>query len=310
MLTHNKEIAVTANRTQEIILQGWDIDSPPLVCICCITYNHASYIKEAIDSFLMQETDFSFEVLVHDDASTDGTTDIILAYAEKYPSIIKPIIQTENQFSKGGLINARLVFPKAKGKYIALCDGDDYWADKTKLQKQVLFLENNSEYVITYTDCQPFDETGSLNIDFGAVRRDLESKELQKSTPINTLTTCFRNVIDQIPQDLMSARHGDLVIWSLLGHYGKGKYMTDIVPSAYRVHADGIHSKKSKKEKMVMVLITYSALLAYYRRISDDELSDYFMDRVIEYSVRSVGVTGVFRVFISRIIGKANERFF
>ena len=140
----------------------WNSESPPLVSVCCVTYNHASYIKKAIDSFLMQETDFPFEILIHDDSSTDGTTDIVMEYAEKYPGIIKPIIQTENQLSKGGLICPRLVFPKTLGKYIALCDGDDYWTDKTKLQKQVSFLENNSDYVITYTDCRLFDENGDL----------------------------------------------------------------------------------------------------------------------------------------------------
>ena len=100
----------------------------------------------------MQDTDFPFEVIVHDDASTDGTAEIILEYAAKYPRLIRTIIQTDNQYSKGGLINPRFVFPKAVGKYIAICEGDDYWTDKLKLQKQVMFLESNPEYVITYTD--------------------------------------------------------------------------------------------------------------------------------------------------------------
>jgi len=160
------DITVTAKRNQEEIMGDWGGGASPLVSICCITYNHVSYIMEAIDSFLMQETTFPFEILIHDDASTDGTTDIIIDYANKYPDIIRTIIQTENQYSKGGLINPRFVFPKARGKYIALCEGDDYWTDKTKLQKQVNFLENNPDYVITYTDSQPFDKSGKLKINF------------------------------------------------------------------------------------------------------------------------------------------------
>lgn len=142
-MKHKTNTFENAIKNQQYILSGWDYSSPPLASICCITYNHASYIQEAIDSFLMQKTTFPFEILVHDDASTDGTTEILLGYAKKYPDIIKPIIQTKNQYTKCGLINPRFVFPKAKGKYIALCEGDDYWTDPSKLQKQVSFLENN-----------------------------------------------------------------------------------------------------------------------------------------------------------------------
>src|SRR5690606_11316563 len=122
----------------------------PLVSISCITYNHAPYIRECLDGFMMQKCDFDFEVLIHDDASTDGTQEIIKEYQEKYPEIIKPIFQTENQYSKGirGM-NIQFNFPRAQGKYIALCEGDDYWTDPLKLQKQLDFLEANPEYVLS-----------------------------------------------------------------------------------------------------------------------------------------------------------------
>ena len=102
-------------------------DNCPLVSICCITYNHAPYIRQCLDGFMMQQTNFTFEVLIHDDASTDGTADIIREYESKYPDIIKPIYQTENQYSKGVKVSATFNFPRAKGKYIAMCEGDDYW---------------------------------------------------------------------------------------------------------------------------------------------------------------------------------------
>lgn len=117
-----------------------------LVSICCLAYNHEKYIRQALESFVNQKTDFKFEVLVHDDASTDHTADIIREYEEKYPDIIKPIYQTENQFSKNVAITNTIQFPRAKGKYVAFCEGDDYWCDENKLQKQVEFLENNPEY--------------------------------------------------------------------------------------------------------------------------------------------------------------------
>lgn len=124
----------------------------PLVSIGCITYNHEKYIRDAIKGFLMQKTTFPFEILIHDDASTDGTADIIREYEKKYPDKIKPIYQMENQYSKGIPISATYQFPRARGKYIALCEGDDYWTDPYKLQKQVDFLEKNIDYGLTFGD--------------------------------------------------------------------------------------------------------------------------------------------------------------
>ncbi len=115
-----------------------------MVSICCATYNHEDYISDAIESFLMQKTDFQYEILIHDDASTDRTADIIRKYEKKYPEIIKPIYQTENQYSKGIKVN-KYNIERAKGKYIAICEGDDYWTDPYKLQKQVDYLENHPE---------------------------------------------------------------------------------------------------------------------------------------------------------------------
>src|SRR5690606_15609661 len=107
------------------------------VSICCITYNHEPFIRQCLDGFLMQQGDFEYEILIHDDASTDGTTKIIQEYELKYPEIIKPIIQTQNQYSQGVRgINFIYNFPRAKGEYIAMCEGDDYWTDPLKLQKQ------------------------------------------------------------------------------------------------------------------------------------------------------------------------------
>lgn len=115
-----------------------------LVSINCITYNHEKYIADAIDSFLMQKTDFEYEILIHDDASTDRTTEIIRQYEKKYPDLIKPIYQTENQYSKGvdvSFINGK----RAKGKYLAFCEGDDYWVDPYKLQIQKDYMEKHPE---------------------------------------------------------------------------------------------------------------------------------------------------------------------
>ncbi|UFH59365.1 glycosyltransferase family 2 protein [Sulfurovum mangrovi] len=128
-------------RTEEEIIQNWKGDlNKPVVSVCCITYNHELYIEDALEGFLIQETDFPFEILIHDDASTDRTADIIREYEAKYPKLIKPIYQVENQYSKGYTMNPTFNFPRAQGEFIALCEGDDYWTDAEKLQVQVGLL--------------------------------------------------------------------------------------------------------------------------------------------------------------------------
>ena len=116
-----------------------------MVSIICNAYNHEDYIEDALKSFLMQKTDFAYEILIHDDASTDKTADIIRKYESKYPNIIKPIYQTENQYSKDNSSVSWIQYERVKGKYIALCEGDDYWTDPLKLQKQVDALEAHPE---------------------------------------------------------------------------------------------------------------------------------------------------------------------
>ena len=104
-----------------------------VVSVYCLAYNHEQYIRDALEGFVRQKTNFRYEVLVHDDASTDNTPAIIREYAQKYPDIIKPIFQTENQYSKGVKILPEIIHPKSSGRYIAFCEGDDYWCDENKL---------------------------------------------------------------------------------------------------------------------------------------------------------------------------------
>lgn len=121
----------------------------PLLSVRCLCYNHAPYLRQCLDGFVMQQTDFPFEVIIHDDASTDGSQDIIREYAERYPDIIRPIYETENQYGKGKIFDIinRAMHPDSK--YIALCEADDCWTDPHKLQLQVSFLESHPDYVMS-----------------------------------------------------------------------------------------------------------------------------------------------------------------
>ena len=133
------------------------------VSVSCLAYNHEKYIRSALEGFISQKTKFKYEVIIHDDASTDKTADIIKEYEKKYPDIIKPIYQKENQYSKGINIFNQYIYPKTRGKYIAYCEGDDFWTDNYKLQKQFDFLEKHPESSICVHRVNCLNEDGSPN---------------------------------------------------------------------------------------------------------------------------------------------------
>lgn len=206
--------------------------------------------------FLIQETDFPFEILIHDDASTDKTADIIREYELKYPHLIKPIYQKENQYSKGvGGMMATFNFPRARGKYIALCEGDDYWTDPEKLQKQVDFLEANPEYSLTVGGFRSYNiytnETKDIiEIHDGVVREDngysFDLKDTRKGWITKTLTTVFRNnkTIFIATAKYKYGRDNNLFYHIL--KTGKGFYFTEVL-GVYRIHEGGINSMKKGK---------------------------------------------------------------
>ena len=166
----------------------------PLVSICCIAYTQEQYIRETLDSFLKQKTSFPFEILIHDDASTDRTADIIREYAAKHPGIVKPICQTENQHSRGIAVGQAFNYPRAQGKYIALCEGDDFWIDPLKLQKQFDFMEANPEYALCCSDaCKLIEESGiTYKNKLSPTSRELTYRELNCDAHIITATIFMR----------------------------------------------------------------------------------------------------------------------
>ncbi len=260
----------------------------PLVSISCITFNHAPYIRDALEGFLMQRTSFPIEILIHDDASTDGTADILREYQGKHPDLILPVYQSENQYSRGVRgINARFNFSRARGKYIAICEGDDYWTDPLKLQKQVDFLENNPEYVMCYHDAIIVDEQGAV-INPSKMpddrKRDYTSDEIIRGrTNILTLSLVFRNVaaIRDYPPEAYHVQNGDNFLTSILGNYGRGKYMPEVEPAVYRVHEGGIWSQKSDDERVISKITTYYWLSRYYARLNKPEYENGFLTNIM-----------------------------
>lgn len=200
----------------------------PLVSIVTLAYNHGKYIRQCLDSFVMQVTDFPFEVIIHDDASTDDTTHIIREYEQMYPDIIKPIYQKENQYSKGVPIGATYLYPKAQGNYIAECEGDDWWTDPHKLQKQVDFLESHPDYVMCTTSYSSFRmKDGRIKEGVKEGRgMDITLRSLMKKNRIGTLTVLYRKDVltrfeEEVRPVMPNFKMGDITLWLYMAHKGK-----------------------------------------------------------------------------------------
>ncbi len=211
-----------------------------LVTIVCTTYNHKSYIRQCIDGFMMQKTDFAFEVLIHDDASTDGTVDIIREYEEEYPNIIKPIYQKENQYSKGIDVSI-YIFPHLNSRYIAWCEGDDYWIDPLKLQKQVVFMESHEDYSMCFHNVWKLENSKMNKFSF------LRKEEIYASDIINDwiVPTCSvlfrRNCFNIDDYHKVLCVVGDFNLFINLSQNGRIHYINSIM-GVYRIHSNGITS--------------------------------------------------------------------
>ena len=262
-----------------------------MVSICCITYNHEKYIKEALDSFLAQKTNFKYEIIINDDASTDNTANIIKEYENKYPDIIKPIYQKENQYSKG-IQTFEITFKAAKGKYIALCEGDDYWIDENKLQMQFEYMEKNENCTFCFHNAKIYDERiNDMVRDFLPYRTE-QKKYFTKDNKYNvgeiallneipTASYFFRSdvVFKEWCRNLVA---GDIVIQLLTTYKGYAYYM-DKVMCVYRVGTgisamDGWEQDDRNKNKLKILnrLNGYKYIYEMINKETNYEYDDIF----------------------------------
>lgn len=220
------------------------------ISVDVITYNHKKYIRRCLESILSQRTDFDFEILVHDDASTDGTREIIEEYAKKYPDIIKPFFETENQYSRGvRRIGYTYNITRAKGKYIASCEGDDFWNDTNKLQYQFDFLEKHHDYSAHFHAAQVVDcndtWTGKYLGNIGVNEVMTIENSLLKFYP--TASKLYRReCLSDVPKFYYIGDAGDFPTQILILLFGNAYYEGKVM-SCYRTGVVGSSNDRFKK---------------------------------------------------------------
>lgn len=238
------------NRTQEEIMAKWPTYTEPLVSIRCTTFKQENFIVQCLEGFLIQDTNFPFEICVHDDASPDGTADIIRQYEAKYPKIIKAIYETENQWSKGDGSFTRIVTSMLTGKYIAMCEGDDYWIDSNKLQVQVDFLESHPDYAMIFHDAEIKNEPGVPPVDSvypQLENRDYSATEIFQKWTIPTASMVYlRDALNYPIKNRDNILNGDIFLVEKCAHTGKIRCINKKM-SVYRRQPSGVTWDTSKK---------------------------------------------------------------
>ncbi len=215
----------------------------PLVSIVCDVYNHEPFLRKCLDGFVMQQTNFPFEILVHDDASTDHSADIIREYEAKYPDLFRPIYEKENQYFKQHLW-ADIQFPRAKGKYIAICEGDDHWTDPLKLQKQIDYLESHPECALCFHNAiLHWDNEGQPDSVFASIEeRDYSGIELITKWYCSTASIVFKASLkdgfSQLCKNHPLMKIGDRPLVTYCSKYGTVHGIPDIM-SVYTKHIGG-----------------------------------------------------------------------
>tara|TARA_R110000823_G_scaffold243818_1_gene368001 strand:+ start:21726 stop:22652 length:927 start_codon:yes stop_codon:yes gene_type:complete len=260
----------------------------PLVSACMITYNHEKYIAEALQGVLMQKVDFEVEIIIANDASTDNTHNLIQQLTIGSNNV--SINYIKHSFNMGMMPNFIFALEQCKGKYIALCEGDDYWTDPLKLQRQVDFLESNQEYAACFTNIDLL-EDGQI---YPAVlkekhKRNFDAKTIFDGFWIPTLTVIFRaeSLPKPLPKQFHKVANGDVFLFHMLAQAGKIGYL-DFVSGVYRQHAEGVWTGSNLRDQINKRIMTLELLKDYFKvelgmvKVFDNQIMNN-RRRMVEY---------------------------
>lgn len=265
-----------------------------LVTVLCLAFNHEKYIANALDGFIKQETNFKYEILVHDDASTDQTAEIIRKYERNYPKIIKGFYQRENQYTKGIDVMATVLMAHAKGKYVALCEGDDYWTDPLKLQLQVNAMENNQNCKMAVHTVAEVSRDGTKTgtmfpaskIETGIIKsREFFSIGKVYSFHTSSYMFCaidFWQYKSEPPKFAEQCDVGDELYMLYFGQLG-GVYYIDRVMSCYRRGIEGSWSAMQRNQNVELMALHHELMVNVYKEFdqyTNEQYHDIFVERI------------------------------
>ena len=256
----------------------------PLVAIKCLVFNHEPYLRDCLEGFVMQQTDFPFVAIVHDDASTDHSADIIREYAAKYPDIILPIYETENQYSKsdgslGRIMNAAVDTTGAK--YVALCEGDDYWTDPRKLQKQVDFLETHPDYSLCFHRVNVLSsQQGDKQLFSQLEERDYTAREIYEEWTIPTCSAVYVNLLSAQNASSVPLVYGDIYLFLSLSKIGK-LHCLNFTGATYRRHVGSL-TWQMPSTRIVALLKQYRFMESVFPDVKDitKQYERIYLDRL------------------------------
>lgn len=245
-----------------------EFNNKPLVSIQCLVYNHEPFLRQCLDGFVMQKTTFPFEAIIHDDVSSDSSAAIIREYADKYPDIIKPVFESENQYSINGFCKLMNIMNDAsRGKYIAFCEGDDYWIDPFKLQKQVDYMEAHPECGLVHTKHKCLNnETGEF-IEGWAEETNFDKNLIRNR--ICTLTACFRRDLyvrylsESFPREQWPM--GDAPLWLYIMAHSSSKLLCDET-GVYRILTESASHSNNINKNIEFLLGGYEMKLFFIKK--------------------------------------------
>ena len=294
---YEKNGFIVTDTTNDFLIMNCNLQHlpPPMVSIFCLVYNHEPFIAQTLEGFLMQKNNFTTQIVLGEDCSTDGSRTVILEYAQKYPGKFKLLLHDANI---GALNNQQMVFEHCDGKYIAMCEGDDYWTDPLKLQKQVDFLENNPDYGLVHSDINSYHQLNgeikcnqnkeTINNNESFTKDQLFDSLINGKYVIRTATVLFRAEYLNLNKSDKNFVMGDTPLWLNISQVTKFKYFDEVL-ATYRILTESASKSKDKKKLNRFRLSMIEMRIYYFNKFNytiDAALKNNYNKSLLNYLLK------------------------